>query len=78
MSALIVCLFCFTEKTHIIKRVKKAVVVAIPALKPNGKLIMIVNNNDKDLIGSEKYKALLHLLKIIGAKQFNHLILSLD
>ena len=56
----------------------KAAVVAIPALKPSGKLIMIANNNDKDLIGSEKYKAVLHLLKIIGAKQFNHLILSPD
>ena len=56
----------------------KAAVVAIPALRPNGKLIMIANNNDKDLIGSEKYKAVLHLLKIIGAKQFNHLILSPD
>ena len=56
----------------------KAAVVAIPALKPKGKLIMIANNNDKDLIGSEKYKAVLHLLKIIGAKQFNHLILLPD
>jgi len=56
----------------------KAAIVAIPVLKPNGKLIMIANNNDKDLIGSEKYKAVLHLLKIIGAKQFNHLILSPD
>jgi len=56
----------------------KAAVVAIPALKPNGKLIMIANNDDKDLIGSEKYKTVLHLLKIIGAKQFNHLILSPD
>jgi len=56
----------------------KAAVVAIPALKPNGKLIMIANNNDEDLIGSEKYKTVLHLLKIIGAKQFNHLILSPD
>lgn len=56
----------------------KAAVIAIPALKPNGKLIMIANNNDKDLIGSEKYKTVLHLLKIIGAKQFNHLILSPD
>jgi len=43
----------------------KAAVVAIPVLRPNGK-------------GSEKYKAVLHLLKIIGAKQFNHLILSPD
>ena len=56
----------------------KAAVVAIPALKPNGKLIMIANNNDKDLIGSEKYKAVLHLLKIIGAKQFTRLVLSAD
>ena len=39
---------------------------------------MIANNNDKDLIGSEKYRAVLHLLKIIGAKQFNRLILSSD
>ncbi len=28
----------------------KAAVVAIPALKPNGKLIMIANNNDKDFL----------------------------
>ena len=56
----------------------KAAVVAIPALKSNGKLIMIANNNDKDLIGSEKYRAVLHLLKIIEAKQFKHLILSPD
>jgi len=56
----------------------KAAVVAIPVLKPNGKLIMIANNNDEDLIGSDKYKAVLHLLKIIGAKQFNRLILSPD
>jgi len=39
---------------------------------------MVANNNDIDLIGSEKYKAVLHLLKIIGAKQFNHLLLSHD
>jgi len=56
----------------------KAAVVAIPALKPNGKLIMIANNNDIDLIGSEKYKTVLHLLKIIGAKKFTRLILSPD
>jgi len=56
----------------------KAAVVAIPVLKPNAKLIMIANNNDKDLIGSEQYRAILHLLKIIGAKQFNRLILSPD
>jgi nickel-dependent lactate racemase len=56
----------------------KAAVIAIPALKPHGKLILIANNDDKDLIGSEKYKAILHLLKIIGAKKYNHLILSPD
>ncbi|MBE3089188.1 MAG: nickel-dependent lactate racemase [Actinobacteria bacterium] len=56
----------------------KAAVAAIPVLKPNGKLIMIANNNDIDLIGSEKYKTVLHLLKIIGAKKFTRLILSPD
>ena len=56
----------------------KAAVAAIPALKPNGKLILVANNHDTDLIGSDKYKAVLYLLKIIGAKQFNHLILSPD
>jgi len=39
---------------------------------------MIANNNDTDLIGSEKNKEVLNLLKTIGAKQFNHLILSPD
>lgn len=54
----------------------KAAVVAIPALKPKGKLIMVADNKDKDLIGSEKYKTVLHLLKIMGAKKFNRLLLS--
>ena len=54
----------------------KAAVVAIPALKPNGKLIMIANNTDIDLIGSKNYRKVLPLLKSMGTEKFIRLILS--
>ena len=56
----------------------KAAVIAIPALKPNGKLIMIANNTDIDLIGSKNYRKVLPLLKSMGAEKFTQLILSPD
>jgi len=56
----------------------KAAVAAIPALKKNGKLILVANNTDEELIGSENYKAVLYLLKTMGYKHFQKLILSFD
>lgn len=54
----------------------KAGVVAIPALKPGGNLIMAANNVDKDPVGSPYYRTLIHLLTLNGAKDFMHLITS--
>ncbi len=56
----------------------KAGVVAIPALKTNGKLIMIADNTDSDPIGSPRYHSLIHLLKLFGPQKFNQLLLSPD
>lgn len=56
----------------------KAGVVAIPALKPNGKLTMAANNTDSNPIGSPMYRTVLHLLKLMGAAQFNRLLFSPD
>lgn len=56
----------------------KAGVAAIPAIKPNGKLIMVANNTDKDPVGSRMYQTVLHLLKMMGVEKFNRLLLSPD
>lgn len=56
----------------------KAGVVSIPALKPNGQLIIIANTTDQDQVGSLSYRTTLQLLKLIGADKFNKLVLSPD
>jgi lactate racemase len=56
----------------------KAGVVAIPALKPFGRLIMVANNTDTNPIGSQNYQTVLNLLKLIGTERFNRLLLSPD
>jgi nickel-dependent lactate racemase len=54
----------------------KAGVVSIPALKPNGYLILMADNTDNDPVGSQNYRTALHLLKLMGAEKFNRLLLS--
>jgi len=54
----------------------KAAVVSLPALKKDGHLILFADNTDKDPVGSTSYKSVLYLLKILGAKKFNQLLLS--
>jgi hypothetical protein len=44
----------------------KAAVNAMPAVKQNGLIVMVVNNCDFEPIGSQEYKTLLHLFKILG------------
>ena len=44
----------------------KAAVNAMPAVKENGLIVMVVNNCDSEPIGSQEYKTLLHLFKILG------------
>lgn len=56
----------------------KVAVASLPALKPNGKIIIAANNTDADPVGSPNYRTVLHLLKIMGAERFNRLLLSQD
>jgi nickel-dependent lactate racemase len=56
----------------------KAGVTAARILKPDGTLIMAADNRDPDPVGSPRYRTVLHLLKLIGAENFNRLILSGD
>jgi nickel-dependent lactate racemase len=44
----------------------KAAVNAMPAVRENGLIIMVANNCDDEPIGSQEYKTLLHLFKILG------------
>ncbi len=44
----------------------KAAVCAMPAVKKNGVIVMLANNVDIEPIGSQEYKTLLHLFKILG------------
>ena len=44
----------------------KAAVNAMPAVKENGLIVMVANTYDSEPIGSQEYKTLLHLFKILG------------
>lgn len=44
----------------------KAAVNAMPAVKENGLIVMVANTCDAEPIGSQEYKTLLHLFKILG------------
>ncbi len=44
----------------------KSAVGAIPAVKENGLIVLLANNVDVEPIGSQEYKTLLHLFKILG------------
>ncbi|MBN2358760.1 MAG: nickel-dependent lactate racemase [Deltaproteobacteria bacterium] len=56
----------------------KACLAALPALKKNGHLTLVAANTDTDPIGSLKYRAVLHLLKLIGPERLRKLIFSPD
>jgi nickel-dependent lactate racemase len=44
----------------------KAAVNAMPAVKEKGLIVMVANTYDSEPIGSQEYKTLLHLFKILG------------
>lgn len=48
----------------------KCAVGAIPAVAENGLILMVANNIDEEPIGSQEYKTLLHLFKILGPDGF--------
>lgn len=48
----------------------KAAVGAMPAVKENGFIVMVANNIDAEPIGSQEYKTLLHLFKILGPDRY--------
>jgi nickel-dependent lactate racemase len=48
----------------------KAAVGAMPAVKKNGFIVMVANNRDSEPIGSQEYKTLLHLFKILGPDRY--------
>ena len=52
----------------------KAAVNAMPAVKENGLIVMLANNVDAEPIGSQEYKTLLHLFKILGPDGYNHVM----
>ncbi|NLG78291.1 MAG: nickel-dependent lactate racemase [Firmicutes bacterium] len=54
----------------------KAAVVAIPVLKPGGKLILGANDVDTDPVGSPTYRTVLHLLALHGPDAYVRLIMS--
>jgi nickel-dependent lactate racemase len=56
----------------------KACLAALPALKKDGWLALVAANTDTDPIGSLKYRAVLHLLKLIGPERLQKLIFSPD
>jgi len=48
----------------------KAAVCAMPAVKEAGLIVMVANNCDAEPIGSQEYKTLLHLFKILGPHRY--------
>jgi nickel-dependent lactate racemase len=52
----------------------KAAVNAMPAVKKDGLIVMLANNVDVEPIGSQEYKTLLHLFKILGPEAYNNFL----
>jgi len=52
----------------------KAAVNAMPAVKKDGLIVMVANNVDTEPIGSQEYKTLLHLLKILGPDGYKNIL----
>jgi hypothetical protein len=57
-------------------QVAKAAVGALPAVKPDGVIILAADNRDKEPIGGPEYKTLTHLLKLQGADGYVELLRS--
>ena len=56
----------------------KAAVNAMPAVRKGGLIVLLANNIDVEPIGSQEYKTLLHLFKILGPDGYNNILLHPD
>jgi nickel-dependent lactate racemase len=54
----------------------KAGLAALPALRDGGTLVMVAANTDIDPVGTQRYKTVLNLMKLIGPGNFIKLIFS--
>ena len=52
----------------------KAAVNAMPAVRDGGLIVLLANNIDVEPIGSQEYKTLLHLFKILGPDGYNNVL----
>ena len=52
----------------------KAAVNAMPAVIDGGLIVLLANNIDVEPIGSQEYKTLLHLFKILGPDGYNNVL----
>ena len=59
-------------------QVAKAGVVALPALRRNGRLIIAAHTTDQDHVGSLYYRTMIQLLRLLGPEKFSRVILSPD
>ncbi len=56
----------------------KAAVAALGAVKDGGGLILAANNKDPNPVGSNRYRAVLSLLKLVGAEALERVLASPD
>jgi len=56
----------------------KAAVAALGALKQGGGLILVADNHDPGPVGSDRYRTLISLLKLVGPEAFDRILASPD
>jgi len=56
----------------------KAAVASLGALKAGGGLILIANNSDPNPVGSDRYRTVLSMLKLVGAEALDRALASPD
>jgi nickel-dependent lactate racemase len=56
----------------------KAALAALPAVRPCGTILLLAAHTEPNPIGSERYRSLLHLLRLVGHEAFRRLLFSPD
>jgi len=56
----------------------KAAVASLGALKAGGGLILVANNKDPNPVGSDRYRTVLSMLKLVGAEALDRALASTD
>jgi len=54
----------------------KAGVVGASLLRPGGALVIVAHHTDVDPVGSARYRTLLHLLKLLGPRRYEALLMA--